>query len=48
MLSPFVSKDIMQKHLALIAQRTPIGRHAVVIMDGAGWHTVILPHLLAI
>jgi transposase len=28
----------MIEHLALISQTTPSGRHAVVIMDGAGWH----------
>ena len=30
----------MKQHLALIAARTKPGRHAVVIMDGAGWHTM--------
>lgn len=29
----------MRKHLELISKRTEIGRHAVVIMDCAGWHT---------
>ncbi|EID7761215.1 TPA: transposase [Vibrio parahaemolyticus] len=32
---PWVHKDIMIEHLAV----TEDGRHAVVVMDGAGWHT---------
>ena len=38
-ITPFVNKDIMHQHLELIAKRTKPGRHAVVVMDGAGWHT---------
>ena len=38
-ITPFVNKDIMHQHLELIAKRTQPGRHAVVVMDGAGWHT---------
>lgn len=38
-ITPWVDKEVMQKHLSLISQRTRPGRHAVVIMDGAGWHT---------
>ncbi|GLS88934.1 hypothetical protein GCM10007916_00010 [Psychromonas marina] len=30
--------EIMKEHLALIASATEVGRHAVVIMDGASWH----------
>lgn len=29
----------MIQHLAQISEVTEPGRHAVVIMDGAGWHT---------
>ena len=29
----------MRQHLSQIAQRTKPGRHAVVVMNGAGWHT---------
>jgi len=29
----------MIEHLALISKATPSGRHAVIVMDGAGWHT---------
>ena len=38
MIVPYLSKDIMRQHLSLIAQRTKPGRHAVAVMDGAGWH----------
>ena len=36
---PWVNKDIMRNHLEQISKVTEKGRHAVVIMDGAGWHT---------
>ncbi|WP_434096004.1 IS630 family transposase [Vibrio metschnikovii] len=36
---PWVSKDIMIEHLKQISAVTEKGRHAVVVMDGAGWHT---------
>lgn len=36
---PWVNKDAMNQHLHQIANVTEKGRHAVVIMDGAGWHT---------
>ncbi len=39
LITPFVNKDIMRQLLELIANRTKPGRHAVVVMDGAGWHT---------
>ena len=39
MVVPWVNKDIMINHLAQISEATEKGRHAVVIMDGAGWHT---------
>jgi len=29
----------MKQHLTQISNATETGRHAVVIMDGAGWHT---------
>ena len=32
----------MTRHLAQISARTEAGRHAVVIMDGAGWHQASL------
>jgi len=36
---PYANKDIMRLHLQQISDRTPNGRHAVIIMDGAGWHS---------
>ena len=36
---PYVNKDIMKVHLEQISKATPIDRHAVIIMDGAGWHS---------
>lgn len=39
LIAPWVNKEIMTHHLQQIATRTQPGRHAVVIMDGAGWHT---------
>ena len=36
---PFVNKDIMHLHLQQVSDRTANDRHAIVIMDGAGWHT---------
>ncbi|HCH3754946.1 TPA: transposase [Vibrio parahaemolyticus] len=36
---PWVHKDIMIVHLKQILAVTEEGRHAVVIMDGSGWHT---------
>jgi transposase len=32
-------RALKQQHLELISKRTQPGRHAVIIMDGAGWHT---------
>ena len=39
LIVPYLSKDIMRQHLSQIADRTKPGRHTVVVMDGAGWHT---------
>ena len=39
MVVPWVNKDIMVEHLKQISAVTETGRHAAVIMDGAGWHT---------
>lgn len=35
---PSVNKAGMALHLAEIAQHVPQGRHAIVVVDGAGWH----------
>ena len=39
LISPVLSMEIMQKHLQLIADATPTGRYAIVIMDCASWHS---------
>ena len=39
LITPCVNKEIMARHLQQISKRTAVGRHAVVVMDGAGWHT---------
>ncbi|WP_176463261.1 IS630 family transposase [Vibrio sp. 03_296] len=39
MVVPWVNKNIMVEHLKQLSTVTEKGRHAVVIMDGAGWHT---------
>ena len=39
LISPVVNKAVMEQHLQLISEATEPGRHAVVVVDGAGWHT---------
>ena len=39
-ITPFVNKEAMTLHLKQISQATPTGRHALVVIDGAGWHTM--------
>ncbi|WP_333473932.1 IS630 family transposase [Shewanella nanhaiensis] len=39
LITPWVDKGIMHQHLKLISQATLPDHHAVVIMDGAGWHS---------
>jgi hypothetical protein len=41
LIALWVNKEITTHHLHLqqVVTRTQPGRHAVVIMDGAGWHT---------
>jgi len=39
LITPWVNKDIMIEHLSLISKKTKPGHYAIVIMDGAGWHT---------
>ena len=39
---PCVNKVTMELHINAIAECVPAGRHAVVIVDGAGWHTSAL------
>jgi transposase len=37
-VAPFSNSEAMVEHMTLISKKTVAGRHAVVIMDGAGWH----------
>ena len=37
-VAPFSNSEAMVEHMSLISKKTAAGRHAVVIMDGAGWH----------
>jgi hypothetical protein len=37
-IAPFANSDYLYEHLKLISAATEFGRHALVIMDGAGWH----------
>ena len=39
LVSPFSNKEVMKQHLKQISEATEEGHHAVIIMDGAGWHT---------
>jgi transposase len=36
---PFSNKEGMKLYMEQISKTTPLGRHSVVMMDGAGWHT---------
>lgn len=36
---PFANTQTMALHLEAISQAVPPGRHAVVVLDQAGWHT---------
>ena len=36
---PYADTGAMNQHLAEIAQAVSPGAHAVVLIDGAGWHT---------
>ena len=40
LISPIVNKEIMRLHLEQISKATEPTRHAVVIIDGAGWHAL--------
>ena len=42
LIAPYVDQNIMSHHLEQISAKTKPGRHAVVIMDGAGWHQASL------
>jgi len=39
LVMPYTNTDTMQIHLEYISAKIPNGRHCVLIMDQAGWHT---------
>ncbi|ABM05358.1 ISSod10, transposase OrfB [Psychromonas ingrahamii 37] len=39
LISPILSMEMMEKHLQQISYATPAGRHALVVMDCASWHS---------
>lgn len=49
---PEVNIDAMNLHLAAIATAVPSNTHAVVIIDGAGWHqeggTLVVPYNISL
>ena len=48
---PFVNTECLELHLQEISNNVPSGRHGVVIMDQAGWHTtssIALPSNISI
>jgi len=36
---PDVNTEAMEAHLADMSRRVSVGAHAVLVLDGAGWHT---------
>lgn len=38
MLAPTVNTDAMNAYLGLLSRQLGPGRHAVLVLDGAGWH----------
>ena len=39
LIMPYANTDTMQIHLEHISVKIPEGRHAVIVLDQAGWHT---------
>jgi transposase len=39
LLLPYANKDTMKIHLCHISSQVPVGKHAVIVLDKAGWHT---------
>ena len=42
LIAPCMNMEVMEKHLALISEKVPEGRHGVIVVDGAAWHQVYL------
>ena len=39
LIMPYVNMDTMAIHLEYISSKIPDGRHGVLVLDRAGWHT---------
>lgn len=39
LVMPAVNKEAMQMHLSQIAAEIPEGRHGIIVLDRAAWHT---------
>lgn len=39
LLLPYANSDTMKIHLEHIEALIPEGKHAIVVLDQAGWHT---------
>ena len=51
-IMPAVNAEAMSEHLAEISGQVPLGTHAVLVCDGAGWHQVgnrlLVPHNISL
>ena len=41
LLLPYANTDTMKVHLEYIEAEVPEGKHAVIVLDQAGWHTTL-------
>jgi transposase len=51
LVMPKANADAMNRHLIEISKNVPVGVHAVIIIDGAGWHRtrkLEVPHNLSL
>lgn len=51
LVMPHINTTAMRQHLTEISHTIPTGRHAVIVMDRAPWHTsvkLLLPHNISI
>lgn len=39
LIMPYANSATMEIHLKHISMKIPVGRHAVIVLDQAGWHT---------
>jgi transposase len=51
LVMPFADTEAMNAHLAEIARTVAPGAHAVLVLDGAGWHgagDLVVPHNISL